>query len=140
MLIQAGLIEFLKECLGEYRSKMKQNLIIQVDTAHDDIKGCQTPAVVSMLRRLADHFEKCGVQMTTYPIQEACIRVDLLESGNDENWEPSLFVPQDILDFLRLATKMRATAIVDDDFPETLHKFDTELKNLRQVLGVSETQ
>jgi hypothetical protein len=89
---------------------MKQNLIIQIDTAHDDIKGHQTPEVVFILRNLADHFSKCGVQMTAYPIQEAYIRVDLLESGNDENWEPSLFVPHLDTDNQRNMEDLQAAA------------------------------
>jgi hypothetical protein len=76
---------------------VKQKLVIEIDTAHDYIEGGQSPAVADLLRGLADHFMLSGVQLTKYPCSETpegytspFYRMDLIESGDVETWEPCL--------------------------------------------------
>lgn len=82
---------------------MKQLLRIEIDTAHPSMHGNQSPQVANMLHTLADHFESKGVQMTKYPhdmmvegFEGSVFRMDLIESGESEDWEPVDFsIPQE---------------------------------------------
>lgn len=47
-----------------------QVLVLEIDTGHNDFDGRQSTAVAAILRNLADHFEKTGVQLTKYPAVE----------------------------------------------------------------------
>jgi len=76
---------------------MKQKLVIQIDTAHPVIHRRQSPGVADVLVELAEHFREKGVQLTKYPIlftpkghSNLFLKVELVEGGDNEEWEPSI--------------------------------------------------